>query len=521
MRSNPLIVSPHQVSIFENHDEAYYRWRSQGFTQRVLLHVDAHHDMYGSDWDQPDSINIANFVLPAVAEDFVREIIWVVPDETWISRVGRNDLRRTVRRLRRNELLTKGISEDETSLSTRILGKPFRLCSVNHIPDIREPVLLDVDVDFLVTPNIGYRGHDFFGRLPWLWPGDLLDHLARRGVEADYVTIAYSVEGGYTPLQWKYLGDELALRLQPRTEKNAATLQGFDTMRAAAIAARQGDFAAAEKTYLNAKGLLPELAAPDLHLAHLHTANGELQSARKNYVNAVKLDQSYSTPFNSTGIAQFRLRRWKGSQQAHQRALAWDADDPYAHLGLGLLSLRAKAWKAAQGHFEGTLRKNASSIDALRGLAMALERQGDIQGAIYVLERSLQSALLGHEAIMDELISSDHDHGPLDLGHGSTHADLARLYAKLGDVTVAMAGYEMAIAAGDDRVRTQLAVARLLFRAGDRREALAALRAGLRGIPRGLRRQWHQMAYDYRRFIAQEPHRRWFRTTNIETTMWL
>ena len=29
----------------ENHDEAYHVWRQAGISQRVLVHVDAHHDM--------------------------------------------------------------------------------------------------------------------------------------------------------------------------------------------------------------------------------------------------------------------------------------------------------------------------------------------------------------------------------------------------------------------------------------------------------------------------------------------
>ncbi len=515
----PLILSPQQVSRFENHDEAYHRWRSQGFRQRVLLHVDAHHDMYG-DWEKPHSITIANFILPAVAEDIVREIIWALPDETWNNRTGRSYLRRTIQSIRNDGWLTSEISENRTSISTSVLGKPLTLCPIKRLPDIREPVLLDLDVDFLVTPNIGYRGFDFFGRLPWLWPVELLDCLANQQIQSDYATIAYSVEGGYTPPQWKYLGDELAFHLQPHTETNAATRQGFESMRTAATSALRGDHSAAEMAYLEAKKLLPTMAAPDLHLAHLYSARGQPRSAREHYESAVELDESYRTAYNSSGIAQFRLQRWKGSRQAHQRTLALDPDDAYAHLGLGLLSLRTKEWSVAQAHFAETLRKDESSVDALRGLGRALGRQGDIQGAIEVLERSLKYALLGHEAIMDGLISTEHDH-VRDGGHGRTHAALAGLYAELGNATVALAGYQMGIAAGADSVGTRFAIARLHLRMGDWREALAALGAGLRGIPTALRQQRRRYRHTLGRFLAREPHRRRLRTTDIETPMWV
>jgi hypothetical protein len=75
-----------------------------------------------------------------------------------------------------------------------------------------------------------------YSRLPWLWPHELVAYLAKQGVRTDLATITYSVQGGYAPLQWKYLGDELAVRLHQGME-DSEILRGMDAMRLAASAA--------------------------------------------------------------------------------------------------------------------------------------------------------------------------------------------------------------------------------------------------------------------------------------------
>jgi hypothetical protein len=44
---------PDRVFLFENHDEAYAVWRDLGVRNRILVHIDAHHDMYGK-WPAAD-----------------------------------------------------------------------------------------------------------------------------------------------------------------------------------------------------------------------------------------------------------------------------------------------------------------------------------------------------------------------------------------------------------------------------------------------------------------------------------
>ena len=47
----------------------------------------------------------------------------------------------------------------------------------------------------------------------WLYPDKFVGMLKEKGLKSDLVTIAYSVEGGFTPIGYKFIGDHLAYML--------------------------------------------------------------------------------------------------------------------------------------------------------------------------------------------------------------------------------------------------------------------------------------------------------------------
>lgn len=65
----------------------------------------------------------------------------------------------------------------------------------------------------------------------------------------DLATIAYSVEGGYTPIQWKYVGDELAARLRQSGPAALDADQPRIHARLARLYARTGDVPRAIVSY--------------------------------------------------------------------------------------------------------------------------------------------------------------------------------------------------------------------------------------------------------------------------------
>ena len=236
----PPVTGPDlKVHLMENHDEAYRIWRASGKSKRTLVHIDAHDDLW---WTADQgNINIANFISLGLQDEIVREIFWVVPDQTWKSpsclRALRRRLKKVLKSYPGNSIQVRG---DSGQISTAVLGKPVRVCTLGNLPRIEGNVLLDIDVDFL-TIRQACRSFAPPEALPWCWPGEFMERLQARELAATVITIAYSVEGGYTPLKWKYLGDELALRLGPPRESDGS-LRGMELMRVAALAGAPGRF---------------------------------------------------------------------------------------------------------------------------------------------------------------------------------------------------------------------------------------------------------------------------------------
>ena len=131
----------------ENHDEAYGVWCGEGFQEKILVHIDAHDDLAWA----PDagSLNIGNFISLALKEGIIREIFWVVPDQTWKTSGTRKPLRRRLKKLMAEfPGASRLLKVEEAQISLTLLDKPVRVCTLDHLPKLPEKVLLDIDTDF-------------------------------------------------------------------------------------------------------------------------------------------------------------------------------------------------------------------------------------------------------------------------------------------------------------------------------------------------------------------------------------
>lgn len=485
--------------LMENHDEAYHCWRGAGLQERTLVHIDAHDDLV---WVQgQESANIANFICPALQEGIVTEVLWVVPDETWSAR------KRFKALLRRLQKIIRGypgkpaaVTVEKNRISTVVLGKPLRVCTLGNLPRFSERVLLDIDVDFFMPFSPG-NGFNDPGNLPWLWPDDLVARLTGHQLQSDMVTIAYSVEGGYTPLKWKYLGDELALRLRP-SGVDDSSLQGMALMREATQAATQRGYQLAEEKYQQAMHLLPASAAPHLHLAHLYLDMRDLARARLSYQRALAIDPSYRTAYNSAGHRCLTEGLLREAEQEHRRTLTLDPEEAYAHLGLGRVAAKRKRWHEAEDWLRKALALDPNLVDAYRTLGKVHARLGRVEAAIAAYERSLILALRGHKPLTGYIATENQ--GLTDPDHFIIHGRLARLYDMRGEVAKAISGYRMSIAKGGGGVFPRTRLAHLYLKQGQWRlsaqEAWLALkvapgevyRAGRR-LGKASRRFWRQL----------------------------
>lgn len=435
-----------QIFLFENHDEALFVWRRAGVSSRILIHVDPHHDM---GWNQPGaSVTFANYICAALQEDLVREVYWVVPNASWATAGNRRQIVHQLREIvRAYHGSPRDLRIEKNRACARILGKPLEVCALSSVPAPAEPVLLDLDVDFLVLPRVGTMPAAEHPELPCCWPGELVAELEARNLRWDLATIAYSVEGGYTPLHWKYLGQELALRLAASGEDKERQ-DAMTQLRSGAESLHRGDTEGAAAAYRKAAALWPESAAPTLHLALLFQQRGNLEEAQRLHRGALERDPSCRTAYSSDGLWHYWDGRWQAAASEFRRAIELNPEDATSQVGLAWLAMRRKRWTEAEDLLRRAIGVEPGHLDAWRALGETLERQGRYREACAALERSLQLALAGGKS--RRIPPPIYTGAPrlLDFDHWTVFANLGRLYQKQGDPAAARQRLSMALAGG-------------------------------------------------------------------------
>ncbi len=421
--NSPLVgVSPiPTVLLLEDHDGAYDAWRQAELRERILIHIDAHIDW---DWitdqdprdllnaqslhqvdamldervlwnlddrSQRDLVHIGNYVSPALREGLVREFFWVLPD----SVLSTPQSHRTIARLFHNWSTLNPrdfthVRVEPRRVTAVIHGRQVTACGLSDLPSLSEPVLLDIDTDFLTTEFADDAGasDDCWKQLPWIWPEELIAALTRQGIRSDFVTIAYSVEGGFTPLSYKYLGDELALRLR-HPALPAPTLESLAHKRTGALFRHQNDLDRAIAEFEAAANLAPQDASCQFNLAYLYDYQGAYQRAMACYRRAVQLDPTYATAYNHFGATYETLGNLDKAKEECGRILRWDPRNADAHQALADLLVQTKDWDSACSHYREAIALQPDHAAAHRGLGHLYLQRGPVQHAIMHLQRSI------------------------------------------------------------------------------------------------------------------------------------
>jgi len=139
-----------------------------------------------------------NYLNPAAIDGTLASLCWIIPDtmpQGDLTEFMRQEMSRWIditlpeyRSLeRRSEHSVKGV----------IRNLPFVSCISREAPWHQGEILLDIDADYFLD------GDDRV----WLSPFDFTDCLRDKEPSPVITTIAYSVNGGYTPREHRHLGD--------------------------------------------------------------------------------------------------------------------------------------------------------------------------------------------------------------------------------------------------------------------------------------------------------------------------
>jgi len=367
-----------RIFLIEDHDEALRIWRENRIKGVDLVHIDAHVDFgfhsarsikrifaearslkelkkglesslsfmrYEKDFDK--QTNIGNYIYPAIQEGIVKNFYWVIPGGLKEFELALKDIKNMLKNLSRQDLYKAGCSSQVSRrrfkkgiISANLLGRKFVVCILEELPVLKQDILLDIDTDFLVIDSL-VNANNTSGvgkRKPWILPQDLVEVLKKKIKKPHLTTIAYSVNGGYTPVIYKHLGDEIAYYFNPgkfkqRYKINSQAAQCFN----------------------------------------LFASTGK----EEYYQKAVKLNSAYRAVDNNYGPLYLLLRKFSHAQKEFTRVLRVDAGNPACLLGLGAVALQRKDFKKAKTYFSSALNLTDDRLfiqtkeQALSGLAKA------------------------------------------------------------------------------------------------------------------------------------------------------
>lgn len=220
----------------EDHKNAYLFWKEVGIFHSFCLHIDAHLDVCNcrapsvtDDHGCDPLLNCANFLSFAMREKRIDTFVWILPphllpaplqaqedlacgSQAFLSWV-RDEIQRW-NRLSIEELQSIQLHSSGTAVvQAKIQGCDWLVCTLSEFHKISEQLyrelspgqdlVLDIDVDYFCAPN----PKDGYSDLIWQTPWQLLQMLGLDNMPIAAVTVADSISGGYTPVEYRFLGD--------------------------------------------------------------------------------------------------------------------------------------------------------------------------------------------------------------------------------------------------------------------------------------------------------------------------
>ncbi|MFH1593381.1 MAG: UPF0489 family protein [Candidatus Omnitrophota bacterium] len=376
-----------KITLFEDHTRSYYEWKKRKLNNLPLVHLDAHIDFaffpmkkkhqilneaksvkelkseleknlvmrrFGKNLDKQE--NIGNYIYPAIKEGIVTDFYWILP-----GKVTGNTEKITRRIFKRDPFKNRlAFDKKNNTLRGKIYNHRFFVSAIEGI-SLPKGLLLDIDVDYLMykpgkekdaekgkrrRPRLKKKDIE---RRPWMYPAEFARILKQRFPSPSFITISYSVNGGYTPILYKFFGDEIYLRLSGATDRNEELNDLLDEKNRA--------ISKNEKESL--LELLPKIRKIELSkpfkrrfLAHIYFWLFYLQNDGKYYRKATALDKTYRVKDNNYGWQYLKAGRLKKAASEFRRILKADPKNAQAILGISRILIRKKLYKRAISHLK-------------------------------------------------------------------------------------------------------------------------------------------------------------------------
>jgi tetratricopeptide (TPR) repeat protein len=213
------------VGVFEDHRDALAHWIKKGIRNAVLVNIDAHDDMKRVPSEQMElmkaayqqregfdrgvevglggyaAVSNSNFIHAAAKLGIIKKVIWVVPATYDLFSDSGNRLATLLKMYGfRDEDIKTFRLKSGCYIGVRD-GVPLTICDIRSLPNLSEPILLSVDVDYfpaMVNDNDSSISNSV---------RQTFNALFHKGYAIRDAIVAYSVNGGFMDPCYRWVGD--------------------------------------------------------------------------------------------------------------------------------------------------------------------------------------------------------------------------------------------------------------------------------------------------------------------------
>jgi tetratricopeptide (TPR) repeat protein len=219
------------TTIVEDHSEFLIDWMQKGYKDMILVHIDEHDDfryipeykmrqlksLYREKkWAEIDNqrdkahglFSIADFLYPAYKLGIIKKYYWVPTTDRILSDKIQKNMREFIESWDYSDEIVRPFSTDGHTIAGNIYGLDIEISSIQDLPEIKEPVLLSIDLDYFADVIEETKTEELQVIM------DFFSTLRKKRIKIKDVNIAYSTNGSHTPITDRHLCEEIIYFLE-------------------------------------------------------------------------------------------------------------------------------------------------------------------------------------------------------------------------------------------------------------------------------------------------------------------
>jgi tetratricopeptide (TPR) repeat protein len=219
------------ITIVDEHSEFLIDWMKKGYRDMVVVHIDEHDDfryipeykmrklkkLYKEKkWDEIESkrdkingtFSIADFLYPAYKLGIIKKIYWIPTTDKILSYKLQTHARELIDSWDHSADIADSFHKEGNTMTGNIYGLEIVISSLNALPQIKDPVLLSIDIDYF-SDVIKDSQSDELNVMK-----DFFSKLKKKNLKIKGVNIAYSTKSGHTPITDRHFCEEIVYCLE-------------------------------------------------------------------------------------------------------------------------------------------------------------------------------------------------------------------------------------------------------------------------------------------------------------------